>query len=107
MADAGAIGGAKDEKALIAAHAAYGAEAEDTEEPIPERAVGVVERFGVAGGTGLSVRKHGSSLSAGGVLSLSLQRLIWGRIPSLFFFPPQIWNEDFLVSCLPPHQPHS
>ena len=48
MADAGAIGGAAvggfgDEKALVAADAAYGAEVEDAEEPIPERAVGVVE----------------------------------------------------------------
>jgi hypothetical protein len=48
----------RDEEALIAADAADGAEAEDTEEPIPDRAMGVVEGFGVAGGTGLSVGKH-------------------------------------------------
>jgi hypothetical protein len=64
-ADAGAIGGAAvggfgDEKALVAADAAYGAEVEDAEEPIPERAVGVVEGFGVAGGAGLSVAGHGA-----------------------------------------------
>jgi hypothetical protein len=50
----------RDEEALIAADAADGAEAEDTEEPIPDRAMGVVEGFGVAGGTGLSVGKHGN-----------------------------------------------
>ena len=43
MADVGAVCGSKDDKALIAADAAYGAEAEDTEEPIPERAMGVME----------------------------------------------------------------
>jgi hypothetical protein len=43
MADVGAVGGSKDDKALIAADAAYGAEPKDTEEAIPERAVGVVE----------------------------------------------------------------
>jgi len=56
----GGIGGSADEEALIAADSAYGAETEDTEEPIPERAVGVVERFSVAVGTDLSVGKHGN-----------------------------------------------
>jgi hypothetical protein len=64
MADVGAIGraavaGFRDKEALVAADAAYGAKAEDTEEPIPEWALGVVEGFGVAGGTYLSVGKHG------------------------------------------------
>jgi hypothetical protein len=58
MADVGAVCGSKDDEALIAADAAYRAEAKDTEAPIPEWAVGVVERFGVAGRTGLSVGKH-------------------------------------------------
>jgi hypothetical protein len=58
MADLGAVGGSEDDKALIAADAAYGTEPDDTEEPIPHRAVGVVERFGVAGGTRLTVGKH-------------------------------------------------
>ena len=57
----GGIGGSADDEALIAADTPYGAEAEDTEEPIPERAVGVVERFGVAVGTDLSVAGHGAS----------------------------------------------
>ena len=66
MADVGAICGAavagfRDEEALVAADAAYGAEAEDMEEPVPEWAVGVMERFGVAGGAGLSVAGHGAS----------------------------------------------
>jgi hypothetical protein len=43
MGHVGMIGGSKDKEALITADAAYGAEAEDTEEPIPDRAVGVVE----------------------------------------------------------------
>jgi hypothetical protein len=43
MADVGAVGGSKDDKALIAADAAYGAEPEYTEEPVPDRAVRVVE----------------------------------------------------------------
>ena len=65
MADAGAIGGAavagfRDEEALVAADAAYGAKAEDMEEPIPEWAVGVMEGFGVTSGAGLSVAGHGA-----------------------------------------------
>jgi hypothetical protein len=43
MADVGSVGGSKDDKALIAADAAYGTEPDDTEEPISDRAVGVVE----------------------------------------------------------------
>ena len=62
----GAIGGSirsfGDEETLVAADAAYGAKSNDTEEPIPDRAVGVVERFGVAGGTDLSVREHGGPI---------------------------------------------
>jgi hypothetical protein len=63
MADGGAISGAviagfRDEEALVAADAAYGAEVEDSEEPIPEGTVGVVEGFGVAGGAGSSVAGH-------------------------------------------------
>jgi hypothetical protein len=45
---------------LIAADAAYGADAEDAEEPIPDWAVGVVKGFGVAGRADLSIRKHGN-----------------------------------------------
>ena len=66
MADVGAIGGAavagfRDEEALVATDAAYGAETEDMEEPVPEWAVGVMEGFGVTGGAGLSVAGHGAS----------------------------------------------
>jgi hypothetical protein len=39
----GAIGGSRDQEALIAATAAYRAETEYAEEPIPEWAVGVLE----------------------------------------------------------------
>jgi hypothetical protein len=55
----GTIGRSRDEKALIAADTTNRAEMKDTEEPIPERAVGVVERFGVTVRADLSVRKHG------------------------------------------------
>jgi hypothetical protein len=43
LAEVGLIGGSRDEEALVAAEAAYRAKAEDTEEPIPDGAVGVVE----------------------------------------------------------------
>ncbi|MCU1250251.1 MAG: hypothetical protein JWQ49_3280 [Edaphobacter sp.] len=43
MADVGAIRGLVNEETLVAADAADGAEAEDAEEPVSERAVRVVE----------------------------------------------------------------
>ena len=56
-----AVAGFRVEEALVAADAAYGTEAEDMEEPIPEWAMGVMEGFGVTGGAGLSVAGHGAS----------------------------------------------
>jgi hypothetical protein len=50
LADAGSIGGSRDEEALVTADAPNRTETKDTEEPIPGRAVGVVEGFGVTGG---------------------------------------------------------
>jgi hypothetical protein len=54
-ADMGAIGGSKDQETLITADTAYGAQMKDTEEPIPDWAVGVVKGFCVTVRTDLSI----------------------------------------------------
>ena len=94
------VGSSKDEEALIAAEAAYGAEAEDAEEPIPDRTVGVAKGFGVAGWADLSIRKHGN-LSSGmcpkfrfGVSYVERIRII------CFWFGPNLGMRGFLLFCL-------
>jgi hypothetical protein len=89
-----------DEEALIAADAADRAEAEDTEEPIPDRAMGVVEGFGVAGGTGLSVGKHWH-LSAVMCPKFRFGGNCLSKASAIVFLvSAQNGNEDFPISCL-------
>jgi hypothetical protein len=54
----GTIGGPEGVEAPVTADAADRAKVEDAEEPVPDRAVRVMEGFGVAVGTDFSVGEH-------------------------------------------------
>jgi hypothetical protein len=64
MADVSAIRGAARKKALIAADTTNRPQTKHTEEPIPERAMGVMEGGGATVRADSSVRKQGNTSAA-------------------------------------------